>query len=44
MIMLKILKNRLSSDNIAIGLYANPKAGSFEELPKPSEINYKNYE
>ena len=26
------------------GLYANPKAGSFEELPKPSEINYKNYE
>jgi replicative DNA helicase len=35
MIMLKIIKNRLSSDNAAMGLYANPKAGSFIELPKP---------
>lgn len=43
MIMLKILKNRLSSDNIAIGLYANPKAGSFEELEKPDLIDYKKY-
>lgn len=46
MIMLKILKNRLSTDNIAIGLYVNPKAGSFEELPKSEEFkkNPKLYE
>lgn len=44
MIMLKILKNRLSSDNIAIGLYVNPKAGSFAELPKKDKINYSDYE
>ena len=43
MIMLKILKNRLSTDNIGIGLYVNPKSGSFKELPKPSEINYGDY-
>lgn len=44
MIMLKILKNRLSNDNIAIGLYVNPKAGSFAELPKKDKINYSDYE
>ncbi len=33
MIMLKIIKNRLSKDNIAVGLVCNPKAGSFIELP-----------
>ena len=44
MIMLKILKNRLSNDNIAIGLYVNPKAGSFAELPKKDQINYSDYE
>ncbi len=43
MVMLKIIKNRLAEDNIAIGLYANPKAGMFQELPKPSLIDYKQY-
>jgi len=43
MIMLKVIKNRLSRDNVAIGLYCRPETGSFEELPKPSEIDYKNY-
>lgn len=43
MIMLKIIKNRLSSDNIAIGLQANPKAGNFRELPSSNSINYNNY-
>lgn len=43
MIMLKIIKNRLSSDGEGIGLYANPKAGKFEELPDPDKINYTNY-
>ena len=32
-LMLKVIKNRLGRDNIAIGLLANPKAGSFTELP-----------
>lgn len=44
MVMLKIIKNRLSKDNIAIGLYCNPKAMSFSELPKPEDIDYSNYE
>lgn len=39
MIMLKVIKNRLSRDNIAIGLYVEPKAGLFEELPHPEEFN-----
>lgn len=43
MIMLKIIKNRLSKDGIAIGLHVNPSAGSFSELPKANEINYQNY-
>lgn len=43
MLMLKVIKNRLSKDNIAVGIYANPKAGSFAELPKPDKINYNNY-
>ena len=42
-IMLKIIKNRLSKDNIAIGLYAVPKGGYFIELPKASEINYDDF-
>lgn len=42
-IMLKIIKNRLSKDNIAIGLYAVPKGGYFIELPKPDVINYNDY-
>jgi len=36
--MLKVIKNRLSRDGIAIGLLFLPEAGSFEELPKPDEI------
>lgn len=36
--MLKIIKNRLSRDNIAIGLLFLPKTGSFKELPHPSDI------
>lgn len=42
-IMLKLLKNRLSDDNIGIGLYFNPKAGRFDELPKPDRIDYSLY-
>lgn len=37
MIMLKVIKNRLSEDNIMIGLFINPKAGLFKELPKPDD-------
>jgi len=44
MLMCKIIKNRLSTDNIAIGLYVNPKAASFSELPLPNVINYRQYE
>ncbi len=44
MIMLKIIKNRLSKDNIAIGLVPNPKSGSFRELPLLSEMNDGIYE
>lgn len=32
-LMFKIIKNRLSTDNIAKGLFVNPKAGYFKELP-----------
>lgn len=45
-VMLKIIKNRLSVDNIAIGTLFNPKAGTFIELPKSNEMNedlYKEY-
>ena len=37
--MLKIVKNRLSRDNIAIGLLFTPKTGSFKELPIPGDMN-----
>lgn len=37
--MLKIVKNRLSRDNLAIGLLFLPKSGSFKELPEPHLIN-----
>lgn len=43
MIMLKVIKNRLSRDNVAIGLYANPSAGAFAELPPVNSINYDDY-
>jgi hypothetical protein len=36
--MLKVIKNRLSRDNIAIGLLFLPKSGSFIELPKTNEL------
>lgn len=45
-VMLKIIKNRLSVDNIAIGTLFNPKAGTFIELPKATEMTedlYKEY-
>lgn len=44
MIMLKIIKNRLSKDNVGVGLYCNPKAGSFTELPGPLAMNDTVYE
>lgn len=37
--MLKVIKNRLSKDNIAIGLLFQPQMGSFEELKPSNEIN-----
>lgn len=43
-VMFKIIKNRLSKDNVAIGLFVNPKAGSFEELPPAKELLSKDYE
>lgn len=43
MIMFKIIKNRLSKDNIAVGLYCNPKAGSFEELPPKEQMTDEIY-
>jgi len=43
MLMLKIIKNRMSQDNIAIGLYPNPAAGRFDELPPANKINYDKY-
>lgn len=42
MIMLKVIKNRLSEDNIMIGLFINPKAGLFKELPSPNNITKMN--
>ena len=41
---LKVMKNRLEEDGLAIGLFVDPKSGTFRELPKPTEINYKEYE
>lgn len=42
MIMLKVIKNRLSTDNVAIGLLVNPKSMSFYELPKASDTDRMN--
>lgn len=44
MVMLKIIKNRLSRDGIAIGLLVNPKSGSFKELPKADEMTEEIYQ
>lgn len=38
-LMYKIIKNRLSRDNIAKGLIAYPQSGRFMELPKAEEFN-----
>lgn len=45
-LMLKIMKNRLQEDGVAIGLLVNPKSGTFIELPKADEFikNPKLYE
>lgn len=42
--LLKIVKNRLSRDNIMIGLLFQAESGYFEELPKASEITEENIE
>ena len=36
---LKVVKNRLSRDNISIGLLFQAESGYFEELPKHNELN-----
>lgn len=43
MIMLKIIKNRLSESNLAKGLYVKPEAGSFLELPKANSLLINKY-
>lgn len=37
MVVLKIIKNRLADDNIAIPIYVKPEIGSFIELPKDAK-------
>ncbi len=44
MIHLKVIKNRLSKDNVAVGLYVDAKSGSFKELEDPKIIKYEDYE
>lgn len=41
--VLKIIKNRLSRDNIAFGLSVDPRKGSIRELPLPNEIKYNEW-
>ena len=43
MLMLKIIKNRLSRDGIAKGLYVKPESGKFFELPAPDSLEINNY-
>jgi len=43
MLMLKIIKNRLSRDGIAKGLYVKPESGKFFELPQPDSLEINNY-
>lgn len=43
-LMLKLCKNRLSEDNVSIGMHFKPEAGVFDELPFPNEIKYEDYE
>lgn len=42
--LLKVVKNRLSRDNVKIGLIFLAEAGSFEELPKPNDITESDIE
>lgn len=45
-VMVKVIKNRLSIDNIAIGTLFNARAGTFIELPRADEMTedlYKEY-
>ncbi len=44
MIHLKVIKNRLSKDNVAIGLFVDAKSGSFKELPVAKNINYEEWQ
>jgi replicative DNA helicase len=37
--MLKVIKNRLSKDDVKIGLMFKPESGGFEELPYPQDID-----
>ena len=43
MLMLKIIKNRLSRDGIAKGLYIKPESGKFFELPDPDDLQINKY-
>lgn len=42
--LLKIVKNRLSRDNIMIGLLFQAESGHFEELPRFNEVTNENIE
>lgn len=41
--MLKVVKNRLSRDGVAVGLLFIPEALTFKELPKPGELEEKHF-
>jgi hypothetical protein len=43
MLMLKIIKNRLSRDGIAKGLYVKPESGKFFELPEPDNLEINKF-
>lgn len=43
MLMLKIIKNRLSRDGIAKGLYVKPESGKFFELPEPDSLEINKF-
>lgn len=43
MLMLKIIKNRLSRDGIAKGLYVKPESGKFFELPEPNSLEINKF-
>jgi len=43
LLYLKVIKNRLSKDNVGIGLYVDAKVGRFQELPPADKINYSEF-